>query len=70
MDVVVEEVSQIWPGIGGTSVVALDRVSHRFQSGRITCLLGPSGCGKSTLFDLNVAKEAQARLEKEKPFGN
>ena len=49
MDVVVEEVSQIWPGIGGTSVVALDRVSHRFGSGRITCLLGPSGCGKSTL---------------------
>ena len=25
---------------------------------------------REQLFDLNVAKEAQARLEKEKPFGN
>jgi NitT/TauT family transport system ATP-binding protein len=57
MDVVVEEVSQIWPGIGGTSVVALDRVSHRFRSGRITCLLGPSGCGKSTLIQIIAGLE-------------
>jgi len=57
MDVVVEEVSQIWPGRGGTSVVALDRVSHRFRSGRITCLLGPSGCGKSTLIQIIAGLE-------------
>ena len=57
MDVVVEEVSQIWPGLGGTSVVALDRVSHRFRSGRITCLLGPSGCGKSTLIQIIAGLE-------------
>src|SRR3954464_6421620 len=57
MDVVVEEVSQIWPGVRGTSVVALDRVSHRFQSGRITCLLGPSGCGKSTLIQIIAGLE-------------
>ena len=57
MDVVVEEVSQIWPGIRGTSVVALDRVSHRFRSGRITCLLGPSGCGKSTLIQIIAGLE-------------
>ena len=70
MDVVVEEVSQIWPGIGGTGVVALDRVSHRFQSGRITACWGRRAAARAQLFDLNVAKEAQARLEKEKPFGN
>jgi ABC-type glutathione transport system ATPase component len=57
MDVVVEEVSQIWPGLGGTSVVALERVSHRFRSGRITCLLGPSGCGKSTLIQIIAGLE-------------
>jgi len=28
------------------------------------------GLNIAQLFDLNVAKEAQARLEKEKPFGN
>jgi NitT/TauT family transport system ATP-binding protein len=57
MDVVVDEVSQIWPGLGGTSVVALDRVSHRFRSGRISCLLGPSGCGKSTLVQIIAGLE-------------
>jgi NitT/TauT family transport system ATP-binding protein len=49
MDVVVDELSQVWGGRGGTQVVALDRFTHRFGSGRISCILGPSGCGKSTL---------------------
>jgi NitT/TauT family transport system ATP-binding protein len=57
MDVTVEDVSQIWPGRDGTSVVALEHVSHAFGSGRITCLLGPSGCGKSTLIQIIAGLE-------------
>ena len=52
MDILVESLSQVWPGRGGTRVVALDRVSHRVRSRRFTCLLGPSGCGKSTLIQI------------------
>lgn len=51
MDVVVEEVTQIW-GQGVSQVKALDRFSHQFRSGRFSCLLGPSGCGKSTLIQI------------------
>jgi len=51
MNVVVEDVTQIWGG-ERTQVVALDRFSHRFPSGRFSCLLGPSGCGKSTLIQI------------------
>ncbi len=57
MDVVVTDVSQIWPGLGGTSVLALEHFSHRFHSRRITCLLGPSGCGKSTLIQIIAGLE-------------
>jgi NitT/TauT family transport system ATP-binding protein len=52
MDILVEGLSQVWPGRGGSRVVALDQVSHRFRSRRFTCLLGPSGCGKSTLIQI------------------
>jgi NitT/TauT family transport system ATP-binding protein len=48
MDVVVDNLTKVWGG-GPEAVLALDRVSHRFCSGRFACLLGPSGCGKSTL---------------------
>ena len=58
MDVVVEQVSKIWEGARGGSVVALDNFSHRFRSRRITCLLGPSGCGKSTLIQIVAGLEA------------
>src|ERR1700704_5218945 len=51
MDVVVENVTQIW-GDERTQVTALDRFSHRFPSRRFSCLLGPSGCGKSTLIQI------------------
>ncbi len=57
MDVVVEDVTQVWPGRNQTSVVALDRFSHRFASRRISCLLGPSGCGKSTLVQIVAGLE-------------
>jgi len=49
MDVLVENVTQVWGGGSRAEVVALDHLSHRFRSGRFACLLGPSGCGKSTL---------------------
>jgi ABC-type nitrate/sulfonate/bicarbonate transport system ATPase subunit len=57
MDVVVEDLSQVWPGRGGTSVVALEHFTHRFRSRRISCLLGPSGCGKSTLVQIVAGLE-------------
>jgi len=50
MDVVVDDVSQVFGGRHG--VVALDRFSHRFRSRRFACILGPSGCGKSTLIQI------------------
>ncbi|HEV7407029.1 MAG TPA: ATP-binding cassette domain-containing protein, partial [Bradyrhizobium sp.] len=52
MEVVAEDVTQIWGGGSRAEVVALDRFSHRFRSGRFSCLLGPSGCGKSTLIQI------------------
>lgn len=51
MDVVVEDVTQVW-GTDRTQVIALDKFSHRFRSRRFSCLLGPSGCGKSTLIQI------------------
>src|SRR6201989_854076 len=52
MDILVEDVSRIWPGRKGTSVTALQDFIYHFRSGRFTCLLGPSGCGKSTLIQI------------------
>jgi NitT/TauT family transport system ATP-binding protein len=60
MDVVVSEVTQIW-GREPTAVVALDRFSHHFHSGRFSCLLGPSGCGKSTLVQIVGGLEPATR---------
>jgi NitT/TauT family transport system ATP-binding protein len=51
MDVIVDSVTKVWSS-GTNGVVALDRVSHRFRSGRLACVLGPSGCGKSTLIQI------------------
>lgn len=48
MDIYVENLVQLWDD-GGDGVLALDGITHHFQSGRLACLLGPSGCGKSTL---------------------
>jgi len=50
MDVVVDNVTQVWGGENG--VTALDSFSHRFRSRRFSCILGPSGCGKSTLIQI------------------
>ena len=77
MDVVAEEVTQIFGGPHG--VVALDRFSHQFRSGRFSCILGPSGCGKSTLIQIvgglepatsgTVRIEDPARPEMSRPLG-
>jgi NitT/TauT family transport system ATP-binding protein len=48
MDIVVNDLVQVF-GEPPHQVLALDRVSHRFPSERVTCILGPSGCGKSTM---------------------
>ena len=58
MDVVVDNVTQVWGGGSRAEVVALDRFSHRFGSRRFSCLLGPSGCGKSTLIQIVGGLEA------------
>jgi len=50
MEVIVDNVTKVWGGANG--VVAIDDVSHRFRSGRFSCILGPSGCGKSTLVQI------------------
>jgi NitT/TauT family transport system ATP-binding protein len=60
MDVIVDEVTQIW-GREPTAVLALDRFSHHFRSGRFSCLLGPSGCGKSTLVQVVGGLEPATR---------
>jgi len=52
VDVVAEDIRQVWPGRGGADIVALERFTHRFASRRFSCLLCPSGCGKSTLLQI------------------
>jgi NitT/TauT family transport system ATP-binding protein len=67
MDVVAENVSQVWGADGPQPVVALEHFSHHFRSGRFSCLLGPSGCGKSTLAQivggLETATGGSIRIE-------
>ena len=67
MDVLVENVTQVWGGGSRAEVVALDHFSHLFRSGRFACLLGPSGCGKSTLVQivggLETATSGAVRVE-------
>jgi NitT/TauT family transport system ATP-binding protein len=66
MDVVVDNVTKLW-GSGADAIMALDRVSHDFRSGRFACILGPSGCGKSTLAQivggLEPATSGSVRIE-------
>jgi NitT/TauT family transport system ATP-binding protein len=79
MDVIVDSVTQIW-GTPPTEVVALDRLSHHFRSGRFSCLLGPSGCGKSTLIQIVAGLEPATeglvriqspdRLNEDRPLGD
>jgi NitT/TauT family transport system ATP-binding protein len=63
MEISVEDVVQVWPDDAG-GIVALDGISHRFRSGRVTCILGPSGCGKSTLVQIigGIEKATSGRI--------
>lgn len=47
-----DSVGLIFHSQNGIPVVALDSVSCRFDSGRVTAIIGPSGCGKSTLLQI------------------
>jgi NitT/TauT family transport system ATP-binding protein len=58
LDVVVDNLSQVWGDAGSGGVVALDRFSHKFRSRKFSCILGPSGCGKSTLVEIVGGLEA------------
>lgn len=51
MGIVVENLVQAF-GDAPNTILALDRVTHRFPAERVTCILGPSGCGKSTLIQI------------------
>ena len=67
MDIVVDNVRKTFGSGDKSEVLALDNVSHRFRSQKITCLLGPSGCGKSTLIQivggLEAATAGRVRIE-------
>ena len=41
----------------GTSLLAVDRFSQRFDGGTYVCLLGPSGCGKSSTLRMIAGHE-------------
>ena len=51
MEIVVENLVQAF-GEAPNTVLALDRVTHRFPAERVSCILGPSGCGKSTMVQI------------------
>jgi NitT/TauT family transport system ATP-binding protein len=51
MDISVTDLVQVF-GAAPKEIMALDRVTHRFPSQKVSCILGPSGCGKSTLVQI------------------
>ena len=51
MEIVVDNLVQAF-GEAPNTILALDRVSHRFPAERVSCILGPSGCGKSTMVQI------------------
>jgi NitT/TauT family transport system ATP-binding protein len=69
MDIVVEHVCKTFGSGDKSEVLALDDVSHRFRSQKITCLLGPSGCGKSTLIQIigGIEDATSGRIRIEDP---
>lgn len=48
----VRDVTKVFRGADGSSLLALDRVSLSIGAGEMISLIGPSGCGKSTLLRL------------------
>ena len=51
MEIVVDNLVQAF-GDAPHTILALDRVTHRFPAERVSCILGPSGCGKSTMVQI------------------
>ena len=51
MEIVVDNLVQAF-GDPPNTLLAIDRITHRFPSQRVTCILGPSGCGKSTMIQV------------------
>jgi NitT/TauT family transport system ATP-binding protein len=51
MEIAVDNLVQAF-GDPPHTLVALDRVTHRFATEQVTCILGPSGCGKSTMIQI------------------
>lgn len=51
MEIVIDNLVQAF-GDPPNTILALDRVTHRFAAERVTCVLGPSGCGKSTMIQI------------------
>jgi NitT/TauT family transport system ATP-binding protein len=51
MEIVVSDLVQIF-GTAPNEIMALNRVTHRFPSQKVSCILGPSGCGKSTMVQI------------------
>src|SRR3954471_25086850 len=51
MEISVSELVQVF-GDAPNEIMALDRVTHRFPSQKVSCILGPSGCGKSTMVQI------------------
>jgi iron(III) transport system ATP-binding protein len=47
--IAIDGITKSFPGIGGGTTTAVDRVSLKIESGELFFLLGPSGCGKTTL---------------------
>jgi iron(III) transport system ATP-binding protein len=47
--ITVDQITKSFPGIGGGTTTAVDRVSLKIDAGELFFLLGPSGCGKTTL---------------------
>jgi len=50
-----KDVSVAYRTENGSTLVALDQINLRVQSGEFLCIVGPSGCGKSTLLHLIAA---------------
>jgi len=57
MDIAVSDLVQVF-GTAPNEIVALERVTHRFPSQKVSCILGPSGCGKSTMVQIIGGIEA------------
>ena len=67
----VRAIAPHWSYIADDGVPLVDSIMEMqdFWSGKYFNFVEKK-VSREQLFDLNVAKEAQARLEKEKPFGN